>query len=111
MVNPSKKKDPRSWEKWRNAGAVSTRNFNQQQHPEIRPGEVWLGNINEGRFDGIGWKSKRSGCIALDYLGRPISQHSWLGEFFPVFAKKEELSAAGVEIKYKPEMVRYFKPL
>lgn len=98
MPNPSKVKDPRFWAKWRESGAVrrnpSPVKFNQQSHPEIRSGEVFLTNADEDLFRQLGWMSKRRGHIAFDVKGNPISD-SW-PDSFPVFVKKKELEKAGV---------------
>lgn len=56
------------------------------QHPELRPGEVFLTNCaGEKIFQDIGWKSKRQGKVAYGADGQPIEG------YFPVFVQKDEL--------------------
>lgn len=106
-MNDSKIKDPRFWEKWRNAGAVISlsklsvrkKEFDQQKHPEIMPGEVWITNSDDESFWEIGWGSKRRGFVALNNMGKPIGSR-WPGSF-PVFAQRSELEKAGVKILTK----------
>ena len=106
-LNQNKLQDQRFWKKWRDSGAVGTLSFNQQKHPELQEGEVYLTNSDSSGFCDIGWKSKRAGKIPLDRLGRPISSLAWSGAF-PVFVKAKELAVAGVVIKHKSESVAYF---
>jgi len=90
-VNASKASDPRCWKKWRDSGAVL---FNQQEHPEIMPDEVWITNADIKGVHYIGWRTKRRGLTALDSHGRPLGRR-WPNSF-PVFARKSELEQAGV---------------
>lgn len=96
-MNVSRSRDPRSWRKWANSGSVV---FNQQNHPEIREGEVWITNADEESFGEIGWRSKRRGVIAMDKFGQPLGNR-WRGAF-PVFALKSELGKSEVVIKHNP---------
>jgi hypothetical protein len=109
-MNMSKCRDQRFWKKWQVSGAVGTMTFDQQKHPELRPGEVYITNSSASDYHQIGWRSKRAGSVALDSLGRPISNRAWQGAF-PLFARAEELAAKGVFIKHKPEAVRYYPPM
>ena len=78
-----------------------------QNHPELREGEVFLTNVpmeREGEdydpmimkgvhltlFRDIPWKTKRLGGIAYDVLGREVLY------MLPVFVQKAELEAAGI---------------
>jgi hypothetical protein len=110
MPNQSKVNDARFWTRWKKSGAVKMFNFNAQEHPEIKSGEVFITNADASSFFSVGWKTKRRGNIALDSLGRPIGQRAWPG-CFPVFAQKNELAAAGVNIEYERETVSYYEPL
>lgn len=69
--------------------------FNQQKHPEIRSGEVWITNADWGET--VGWRTKRYGMKSLDRFGIPIGSR-WPGSF-PVFAQKSELQKAGINKK------------
>lgn len=55
----------------------------QKIHPEIMPGEVWLGNFTPRGFRECGRKTKRRGVIAFDCHGRPLD--FWPYHFFPGF--------------------------
>ena len=80
--------------------------FNKS-HPELKEGEVFIGNISLGYhphldivdpdwsdyrtdWEVIGWKTKRRGNVAYDIYGKPING------MCPVFAQKSELEEAGV---------------
>ncbi len=109
-MNDSKKKDPRHEKLLKKSGAIGLLSFNQQEHPEIQPGEVWISNCDSESVHSIGWKTKRCGCVALDRLGRPMSQNAWSGSF-PVFAQKSELAKKGVFIEGEKVAIAYFPPL
>jgi hypothetical protein len=109
-MNQSKVKELRFWKRWEKSGAIGTITFNQQKHPEIRPGEVFITNADYESFREIGWETKRVGHVSLDNLGRPISQTAWSGSF-PVFAQVSELAKKGVVIKYKWEAVAFYPPI
>ncbi len=78
---------------------------NRWSHPELQDGEVFITNASDsssGKYpgdtrsdwDACGWKTKRRGKVAYDIHGKPIS-----AGVFPIFARREELEAAGVKIK------------
>ncbi len=94
MLNESKKKCQRYWKRWKESGAVGILQFNQNKHPEILPDEVFISNTDIRDFYSIGWKTKRRGSIAIDWLGQPLGSR-W-PRSFPVFAKKSELEKEGV---------------
>jgi len=58
--------------------------FDQQKHPELMEGEIWVSNCSEDSYDKIGWKTKRRGEIAYDVNGKVVR------EFFPVFIQASE---------------------
>ncbi len=90
-VNTSKVRDSRNWAKWLKAGAVM---FDQQDHPERKPDEVFITNADHLYFYCIGWKTKRMGLTPLDNRGKPLGRR-WPNSF-PVFAQIGELEKAGV---------------
>jgi hypothetical protein len=96
MSNISKTREPRFWKLWKESGAVKPPIFNQQKHPEIFTGEVWITNADHESFCRVGWTSKRAGVIALDKYGVPLGRR-WPGSF-PVFAQRTELAKSGVSI-------------
>jgi len=55
-------------------------------HPELRKGEVFLGNHHKKSFDELPHKSKRAGNIAYDDRGNPLNDV----RYFPAFAIEEE---------------------
>jgi len=63
-------------------------------HPELRPGEIFLGNFRPDSFArSIEWPSKRMGIQAYDLDGKKFPQFfGWR----PVFALRSELEAANV---------------
>jgi hypothetical protein len=63
-------------------------NFNRN-HPELRPGEVFLTNDNAPGFETISWKTKRLGRQAYNMKG----ELTW---GLPVFVQATELEAAGI---------------
>ena len=63
-------------------------------HPEQTPDEVWLGNVYRCDFLSIGWGSKRLGKQFLNSYGLPEAA----GGMRPVFVRRAEVEAAGVEI-------------
>ncbi len=64
-----------------------------KNHPELQKGEVWLTNTQEDGWHDIGWSTKRAGTVAYDRAGCAISTSP---RYFPVFAQRSELEAAGV---------------
>ena len=63
-------------------------------HPESKPGEIWLANVEPTVFDSIGWKSKRLGNTPYDSLGYRLKG----GTKRPVMVRQTEIEAAGVQI-------------
>jgi len=56
------------------------------QHPELREGEVFLGNVTKQEgISGSIYRSTRLGDVAYDSKGQPIEG------MFPTFANKEEM--------------------
>lgn len=97
-INRSKTRQSRFWNKWRLSGAICSNHFDQQSHPEILAGEVWVSNSDDELFNEMRWKSRRAGVIAYNSYGKQLTQQECPG-MFPVFALKSELSAAGITIK------------
>ena len=76
----------------------------RRPHPELREGEIFLGNFSfYGRaqrdWDDLRWKTKRKGEIAYDDQGRPLSETTSRTEIYPVFVQEAELAEAGVKIE------------
>jgi hypothetical protein len=68
----------------------------ENYHPEIREGEVFLGNMSEDTFRTVGWRTKRRGNVAYYINGEIIRNSSSL----PVFCQqKERIDRAG-EFRY-----------
>jgi hypothetical protein len=66
-----------------------TMNFDfGKDHPERKPDEVFLGNVDEQGFRACGWKSKRLGNIAYSIKGSP------LGQTHPLFVLISEVNAS-----------------
>lgn len=63
-------------------------------HPEADPNEVHIGNVYGADFQMVGWKTKRLGIRAMGSDGEVLKG----GNMKPVFVKRAELEAAGVEI-------------
>lgn len=57
-------------------------------HPELRPGEVFLTNVQEHEWQTIRLMSKRRGSQAYDRTGTPLPADQ---EAFPVFVLEKEL--------------------
>lgn len=56
------------------------------QHPEVRPGEIFLSNIAESDLSLLeSWKTKRLGTKAYDGAGEVLTD-----EYVPVFVSLEE---------------------
>jgi hypothetical protein len=62
------------------------------QHPEAAADEVLIGNMLASDFKTLGWLTKRMGIVAYETNGRRLAN------FRPVFVKRPEIEAAGVEI-------------
>lgn len=69
--------------------------MDQQKHPEIREGEVFVTNCMPSVFPQIGWKTKRRGIVAYDRDGTPVK------EMFPVFIQQSEPSPEELAIILK----------
>lgn len=72
-------------------------------HPELREGEIFLGNFSfygraQREWDSLRWKTKRKGEVAYDDHGRPLREATDRSEIYPVFAQESELVEAGVKI-------------
>lgn len=70
--------------------------YSQQRffHPEARPGEIWLANVEPDVFNSIGWQSKRLGIKSYDSFGFLLKG----GTKRPVMVNQAEIEAAGVQI-------------
>jgi len=66
----------------------------QAAHPEIHPGEVFVGNFTKQEFAECRWKSKRRGSVAYRPDGSPASTR-----LRPVFVAELEVVAAGYRVK------------
>lgn len=53
-------------------------------HPELRTGEIFLGNGNEAGFNQLCYRTKRSGRKAYGTDGKQLPQ------YFPIFVTIEE---------------------
>lgn len=69
----------------------------QKIHPEIMPGEVWLGNFTSRDFRECGRKTKRRGDIAFDCFGSPLDFWKFGYAFLPVFVERQELIDDGLD--------------
>lgn len=67
------------------------------RHPELREGEIFLGNFTKNSFSNIGWKTKRWGSCSYDIYGDPIKK-SFLPSLFPVFVQRKEIEHLGFNI-------------
>ena len=63
-----------------------------QNHPERREGEIFLGNVGEDTFLTCVWQTKRRGNTAYDTDGKPL-QH---GLLWPMFIRQSEWDAAKI---------------
>lgn len=62
------------------------KNFDQQEHPEILLGEVWITNETDDLyFQQLNFKTKRAGTVAYNIYGKPVYS------LFPIFVQKIEL--------------------
>ncbi len=64
-------------------------NVFNNNHPELKKGEIFLLNIGWNEFNEIKWKTKRQGKHAYTNHGRPVKR------LVPVFVQHSELEAAG----------------
>jgi len=60
-----------------------------EQHPELRPGEVWLANGDVSGRQSIKYESMRVGWQAYDIHGKPVRG------LRPVFVSKKEYEEKG----------------
>ncbi len=67
------------------------------KHPELKPGEYYLGNFDPERAKEIGWKTKRPGIKAFKRNGDPYPNQEDHG-VLPYFVQLKELQAAGVDV-------------
>jgi hypothetical protein len=65
----------------------------QGTHPEIRKGEVYMGNVTQDAFKHRPWKTKRLGKQPIDVHGNPIPVKT----LFPLFVNSSELTDAGLK--------------
>ncbi len=81
---------------------MDTTTQQRAKHPEQTDDEVFLTNASDlvdpagdGRsaWEATGWKSKRRGMQAFDSNGQPLKD----GLMFPIFVRRAELVAAGLD--------------
>lgn len=65
-------------------------------HPELREGEVLIGNHTLESFEKVGWETKRMGNFAYTVNGELISSEPQY--LFPVFAKRSELEKHRIDV-------------
>lgn len=58
------------------------------RHPELRPGEVFLGNFAPDQVQYVGWKTKRVGVQSYNFIGAAYDDAR------PVFVQQAELPGA-----------------
>jgi hypothetical protein len=63
------------------------------RHPELKDGEVLLGNVKPAAVRHLGWKTMRFGETAYGKDGNPVN-----GESKPLFVTRDEATANGNEI-------------
>lgn len=76
-----------------------------ENHPELLPGEKFIGNVTPEQFRQFRYKSKRLGQVAYDRSGRRLVEIDPMGgyRYRPVFVAIEELKAIhGVKEKTFP---------
>jgi hypothetical protein len=70
-----------------------------RNHPELREGEVLLGNFDSSGYQDISrWKTKRKGVTPYDIDGKQVYVDPD-SELFPVFVKRQELEKAGIPLE------------
>lgn len=57
-------------------------------HPELKDGEVFLGNFRPNQLNDIGWKTRRAGVQSYDFKGNAYDGAR------PVFVQQSELPGA-----------------
>ncbi|MEK7159562.1 MAG: hypothetical protein AAB766_03640 [Patescibacteria group bacterium] len=62
----------------------SEKQFDQQKHPELQEGEIWVTNSDMNEMK-VGWKTARVGVTAYDTAGKVVDG------LVPIFVKKEEI--------------------
>ena len=65
-------------------GSLDVEKNEEFQHPELLPGEVFIGNSDRGGY-GIDFETKRVGDKAYTIHGKPLAGYR------PVFAQREEV--------------------
>ncbi len=67
------------------------------RHPELREGEVFLGNFDRGQFERVvNWQTKRLGTMAFNASLVPASGNP--EPVFPVFIQRSEAQAVGLQL-------------
>lgn len=61
--------------------------FRSEDHPELKDGEKFIGNMPFSRYDSLDYQSKRTGFIAYDRNDTELPKSKGL---FPVFVSNEE---------------------
>lgn len=72
-------------------------------HPELKEGEMFIGNFTEEQFPMSRWETKRAGNVAYDIFGKPVKSDNT--RVFPGFMKIEEYEAKfgkGSAVEVKP---------
>ena len=64
------------------------------RHPEQRPDEVFVGNMQD--LNHVGFKNKRMGHVAYDIAGKVLDP---INGVFPIFVATEDIIAAGLDPK------------
>lgn len=74
-----------------------------KNHPEIRPGEMWLTNMMDLEYHMISYKTKRIGRVAYAKSGYVIQG------VFPVFVQKSEYDGIMkvIEKRKRDDRIRY----
>ena len=62
-------------------------------HPELKPGEMFLTNSSNKDYIAIGYATKRKGMVAYSIAGKDVSDPG----FFPVFISKSEYARANTK--------------
>jgi hypothetical protein len=66
-----------------------TDNFNQQ-HPELREGENWVGNFTRAKFERLAFGTKRLGVETYLPDGSRLSDNTGSARMYPVFVEHTE---------------------
>jgi len=61
------------------------------KHPELKKGEVLLGNGNNNNFTKMKWKTKRKGKQSYSILHLHRGIHFVIEDKFPIFLEAEEI--------------------